>query len=68
MISEAQELCVEGGRDSHSWCKCVVSRGYVGVGEGRAGDGGWYACGTKMEGLGLMSGDAGAHSECEMIH
>ena len=26
----------------------------------------WYACETKPEGVGRMSGDAGALSECDM--
>ena len=32
MISEALELRVKGGRDSHSWCMCVVGHGYDGLG------------------------------------
>ena len=35
MISEAQQLCVDGGRVSHSWFMCVVGHGYGGwVGAG----------------------------------
>ena len=34
MVSEAIELCVEGGV-SHSWCMGVVSHGYGGLGWGR---------------------------------
>ena len=30
---------------------CVVSHGYGGLSEGRDGDGGWYACGTKSRGF-----------------
>ena len=63
MISEALELPVEGGRVSHSWCMVVVSHGYGGLGGGRDGGGGWYACGTCR-----MSGDAGALPVCEVIH
>ena len=40
MISDALELCVEGGRVSHSWCMCVVSPGYGELGGGRNGGGG----------------------------
>ena len=43
MISEALELCVESGRVRHSWCMCVVSHGYGGMGGGRDGSCGWYA-------------------------
>ena len=46
---------------------CVVSHGYGGLGGGRDGCGGWYACGTRP-GVGRMSGDAGARPECEVIH
>ena len=56
MISEALELYVECGRVSHSWCMCVVSHGNCGLGGGRVGGGGWYACGTK-------SGGGGSHVE-----
>ena len=62
-MSEVQELCVEGGRVSHSWCMCVVSHGYGGFGGGRDGGGGLYACGTKHKGAGRISGNAGALSE-----
>ena len=48
MISEALELRLEGGRVSHSWCMCVVTHGYSGLGVGRVSDGGWYVCGTKQ--------------------
>ena len=35
IISEALEPRMEGGRVIHSWCMCVVGRGYVRlVGEG----------------------------------
>ena len=40
MISEAHDLCVEGRRVSHSWCMCVVSHGYGGLGGGRDEGGG----------------------------
>ena len=50
MISEVLEVYVEGGRVSHSLCMCVVSRGYGGLGGGRDGGGGWYACGTTSGG------------------
>ena len=45
------ELNAEGGRVSHSLCLCVVSHGYGGLGGGRDGGGGWYACRTKPRGL-----------------
>ena len=48
MISQALELYVEGGRVSHSWSMCVVSRGCDRLDEG---SGGWYACRTKAGGL-----------------
>ena len=32
MIAEVLELCVEGKPVSHSWCMCVVSHGYGGLG------------------------------------
>ena len=67
MISYVLWLYVEGRRVSHSWCMCVVGHGYGGMGVGRDGGGGWFACGTKQGG-GRMSRDAGAHSECEVIH
>ena len=60
MTLEALELRVEGGRVSDSWCVCVVSHGYVGLGGRRDGGGVLHAC--------LMSGDARAHPECEVIH
>ena len=50
MISEALKLCVEGGQVSHIWCIGVVSHGYGGLGGGRDGGGGWYACRTKLGG------------------
>ena len=50
MILEALELYVEGGRVNHSWCMCVHDHGYDGLGEGKDGGGGWYACGTKPRG------------------
>ena len=34
MISEALVRRVKGGRDSHSWCMCVVVHGYGGFGVG----------------------------------
>ena len=61
MISEALVLRVEGGRVTHSWCMCVVSHCYGGLGIGRDGVGGWYACGPK-------SGDGGAFPVCLVIH
>ena len=39
MMSEALELCVEGGRVSHSWYMCVGSDSYGGLGGGRDGGG-----------------------------
>ena len=51
MISEALDLCVEGGRVSHSLCMCVVNHGYGGLGGGWDGSCGWYACGAKPRGL-----------------
>ena len=41
MISEALELHVEGEQASHSWCMCVVSHGFGGLGGGRDGGGAW---------------------------
>ena len=55
MISEALELCVEGGHVSHSWCVGVVSHRYDGLGGGMNGCGGWYACRTKPGGLSHVS-------------
>ena len=46
MISEVLELPVAGGRVSHSWCMCLVSHGYGGLGGHMDVGGGWYACGT----------------------
>ena len=40
VISEALELYVKGGRDSLSWCVCVVGHGYGGMGGDIDGDGG----------------------------
>ena len=51
MISEALELCVEGGQVSHSWCICVVGHGYGGYSWNRDGGGELYACVTMPEGL-----------------
>ena len=64
MISEALELRVEGGRVSQGWCMCVVSHGYGGLGGGRDGGGGRYACGTKPRGWLHVA----AFQECEVIH
>ena len=58
MISETLEPRVEGGQVSYSWCMCAVSHGCGGLGVGRDGGGGWYACRSKPEGGGRMSGDA----------
>ena len=41
MVLEALELRVEDRRASHSWCMCVVSDGYGGLGGSRDGGGGW---------------------------
>ena len=46
----------------------VVRNGYGGLGYGRDGGGGWYACGTKPGVVGRMSGNAGALPQCEVIH
>ena len=35
------ELYVDGVRVSHSWCMCVVSHGYGGLGGDMDGGGGW---------------------------
>ena len=40
MISEALELCVEGGRISYSWCMGVISNGYGELSGGRDEGGG----------------------------
>ena len=45
MISEALELCVDGGRVIYSWYTCVVGL-FLDV-LGRDGGVCWYACGTK---------------------
>ena len=45
MISEA--LPMEGGV---SWCMCVVSHAYGGLGGGMDGVSGWYAWETKSRG------------------
>ena len=39
---------------------CVVGHGYGGLGGGRDGGGGWYACGTKTGWVVCMSGDVRA--------
>ena len=48
--SEVLELCVKGGRVSHSWCMCVVSYGYGGFGGGWDGSGGEKYAGQSQEG------------------
>ena len=57
---------MEGGRVSHNWCMGVVSHSYGGLSGDRDGGDGSYVCGTKPGGVGGMSGDAGALSECEV--
>ena len=54
MISEVLELCVEDGRVSHSLSICVVDHVHSGLGGGRDGGGGWYACGTRPRELVAM--------------
>ena len=49
-----------------SWCMRVVSHSYGGLSGSRDGRDCWYACGTKPEGVGRMSGDAGALPVCEV--
>ena len=66
MISKALELLAEGGRVSHSWCMCVVDHGYGGLGWGKDGGGGLYACRKKANGDDRMLGDTGALPECEV--
>ena len=51
MSTEALEQYVEGGQDGHRWYMCVIGHGYGGLGGGRDGGGGWYACKTKPGGL-----------------
>ena len=68
MILVALEFRVESGRVSHSWCRCVVSHGYGGLGGGRDGGGGWYVCDTKPRFAVRMSRDAGAFTDWEVIH
>ena len=69
MITEALELYMEGGRVSYSWCVCLVGHRYGGMGGGRNGAGGYHACGRKIVcEVSHMSGDAGAHPECEVIN
>ena len=53
-LRSARAAC-EGGLVSHSWCICVISHDYGGLGGGRDGCVGWYACGTKPRGVGCMS-------------
>ena len=67
MISEALEMCVEDGRASHSWCMCVVCHCCGGLGGGRDG-GGMHAGQSQRGWVGCMSGDAGALTECLVIH
>ena len=66
MISEALELIVNGGRDNHSWCMCVVGHGYgeLGVGARIEVVGGMHV--GKARRIGRMSGDAGALRKCEV--
>ena len=40
MFPETLDLRVNGGRDNHSWCMCVVSNGYGVFGWGMDGSGG----------------------------
>ena len=66
MISEALQLRVKSEQVSHSWCMCVVSHGYGGLGgAGVEVVDGMHA---GQRGVGRMSGDAGALPECEVIH
>ena len=56
---------MEGGRVGNSWCKCVVSHDYGGLGGGRMEKVvGRYA--GQFQGVGRMSGDVGAFSESEV--
>ena len=54
---------MEGERVNDIWCMGVISHGYGGFGEG-----GWrrQKCGTKPGRVRRMSGDDGAHPECEV--
>ena len=67
MISQSIELHVKGGRVSHSFCMCVISHGYSGLGGVRdeVVDG-MHA--GQSQGVVHMSGDAGALPECQVIH
>ena len=58
---------MEGGRFNHSWCMGVVGDGYGGLDGAWDGGGGWHACGKKP-GVGRMSGETGALTECEVMH
>ena len=62
VISEALEQRVEGRRVSYSWCVCVVSHGYGVLGAGING----VVDAGQNKGLGRMSGDSGAHTECQV--
>ena len=66
-MSEALELYAEGGLVNHSWCICVVSHGYDGLGGGIDGGVERYACGTKL-GVWSHVRDDGALIQCEVIH
>ena len=57
---------MERGLVNHGWCMAVVSHSYGGLCAGMDGDGGYQAYGTKPGGVGRMSGDTGAHPECEV--
>ena len=67
MISEMQN-CLWKVDELVTVCACVVSHGYGGLGCGRDGGSGLYACRTKPKEVGRMSGDGGTLPECEVIH
>ena len=65
MISEALELCMEGGRVSQSWCMCAASHGYGGLGQGWR----WRVVCMWDKARGWShAGDTGALPMCEVIH
>ena len=57
---------MEGRRVSHSWCKCVVGHSYVGSGGAGMEMVADRHAEQSQEGVGRMSGDAGALPECKI--
>ena len=67
IISEVLELRVEGRRDSHNRCICVVSHGNGGLGGAEMEVVDCMHAGQSLGG-GRMSRYAGAFSEFEVTH